>query len=147
MVNLQNYLYENIPIAQALEITVEQATTSRVVLKAPLHPNRTHKKTVFGGSLHAVMTLSCWSLLFVNLEKLSETIEIVIQKSEIDYLLPVNMDFRAECLFPEQARWLKFEKLLLKKGKAKIELKAQIYQQDRLAVNYRGIFAAIRINS
>lgn len=141
---LEEYLYFNIPLSKALGITIKEASSQRVIIQAPAHPNINHKKTIFGGSLHAVATLSCWCLAFINLKNLDVSVEIVIQNSQIDYLCPVTTDFYAECLFPPEENWQRFECALLKKGKAKIRLNAKIYQQERLAVDYYGMFAAIK---
>jgi thioesterase domain-containing protein len=104
--DLEQYLYQNIPLSQAIGIIVEEATLQKVILKAPLAPNINHKKTAFGGSLHAVATLACWSLIFINLQATPfASMEIVITASEIQYLMPVAADFFIECSFPDEARW------------------------------------------
>lgn len=141
---LHDYLYHHIPISQSFGITVAYAALDKVILNAPLQANINHKKTVFGGSLHAVATLSCWGLLFLNTRKLARPIELVIQSSRIDYLIPVTNDFSAECILPSSEIWERFEKMLIKKGKARIELAATIYHQEQLAVNFIGNFAALK---
>lgn len=143
---LEKYLAENIPISIALGIKLQQATFERVILKAPFTPNINHKNTVFGGSLHAVATLACWSLLFIHLKEWSIPVEIVILSSEVDYLMPVTTDFEVECRFPAEDAWLKFQQVLTRKGKAKIPLTAKIFQEGRLAVDYRGVFVALNAN-
>lgn len=140
---LETYLYEHIPIAKALGVHVEHFCSQKVVLSAPLANNINHKQTVFGGSLHAVATLACWSLLYVNLRK--ENVHIVIVKSNVAYHAPVDIDFQVECLTPEPAAWGRFMKMLHAKGKARIDLAAQIHLKDRLCVDYHGVFAAIRV--
>lgn len=140
---LQNYLQEHIPISTAMGVSVTEASCEKVVLTVPLHPNLNHKKTVFGGSLHAATTLACWSLIFLNLRDFEKSSEIVIAGSEILYLLPITADFKAECSLPEQAEWNKFLTILRKKGKAKIQLTAHIRQDNQIAVEFQGIFAAI----
>ncbi len=60
-------------------IRVDISSLEKVVLEAPFLNNINHKQTVFGGSLHAVTTLACWSLLHINLVALFEDpIQIVI---------------------------------------------------------------------
>lgn len=139
--SLENYLYTHIPLSSSMGIKVDQASTQLVVLNAPLAPNINHKKTVFGGSLHAVATLACWSLLHLLLADVDK--QIVITSSEIQYLAPVTMDFKTECRAPNVADWEHFIKAL-KKGKARIKLGAQIFQDGRLCVDYSGVFAAIQ---
>lgn len=141
--NLENYIFENIPISLALGIKVEKLSKEEVIISAPILNNVNHKKTVFGGSLHAVTTLACWSLVYFNLQALQRTYEIVIAKSTIEYLLPVTRDFQARCSIPSNIDWQRFVKTLTRHGKARIELTATIHQENQLAVDYHGSFVAI----
>ncbi len=137
---IQAYLAEHIPITNALGIALELDPHNNIIVNAPLKNNINHKMTAFGGSLHAVATLACWSFLYKQFIHQLEKIEIVISRSEIDYLLPVTSDFKAICSQPDSVSWEKFSKAFNKKGKARIILCAKIYQADRLAVNYYGTF-------
>ena len=143
--SLEDYLHKNIPISQAMGIKVVEALSQKVKLKAPFLNNINHKKTVFGGSLHAVATLACWSILHLHLKDEKASYQIVITKSEVDYLLPVDSDFTAECDMCKEASWQRFLKMLHAKGKAKIQLSAKIYQKDSLCVDYIGTFAALKL--
>jgi len=143
--DLQDYLFENIPLTRALGVSVIEASLERVVIGAPLDANLNHKRTAFGGSLHMMATLSCWGLLYLNLRKLSSPTEIVIAKSEIDYLLPVKEDFVAVSSFPKIEDWRRFESMLMKKGKGRLPMISTILSTDgRDAVTYRGEFAALK---
>ncbi|AIK95549.1 YiiD C-terminal domain-containing protein [Candidatus Odyssella acanthamoebae] len=139
---LQSYLYDHIPLSVALGVKVTQASCHKVVLTAPLEPNINHKQTAFGGSLHAVATLACWSLIYLNLKENSYLTEIVISKSEVKYSRPVTTDFTVECELDNQTDWLKFETMLHKKGIGRLRLNSKIYQADHLAVDYWGEFVA-----
>ena len=139
---LEKYLLEHIPISSAMGVRVFSASPKKIVLSAPFSNNINHKKTVFGGSLHAVATLACWSLLHVNLTEL-HNVHIVIASSEIAYLAPVASDFKAECCLPELEDWQRFLKILQKKGKARVKLSAKIFQGHQLCVEYSGVFAAL----
>ncbi|MCE2983935.1 MAG: YiiD C-terminal domain-containing protein [Parachlamydia sp.] len=105
---LEDYLHGHIPISQAMGITVEEATFDHVILKAPFQPNINHKKTVFGRSLHAVLTLACWSLLHLHLKDK----QIVITDSQITYLAPVTNDFKAICQAPDRQQMERLIKTL-----------------------------------
>lgn len=140
---LESYLLQHIPISAAIGIRVESASLQQIVLSAPLLNNINHKNTVFGGSLHAVATLACWSLLHVNLIG-EEDVQIVIASSEVSYLAPVISDFKAECLMADFSEWERFQKILQKKGKARLPLNAKIFQNSQLCVNYSGQFVAIK---
>ncbi len=102
--------YDSMPLCSAMGIEVIKAGPDRVILSAPLQPNINHKKTAFGGSLHSLTTLACFSLVHVNVKG-----EIVISGSEIEYLAPVTADFQAECKMPDPAEWERFLKIFQKK--------------------------------
>ncbi len=40
--------------------------------------------------------------------------------------------------------WNRFIKMLHSKGKGRIQLEAKIYQAEKLAVDYKGTFAALK---
>lgn len=141
---IEKYLHEHIPISQAMGIHVEEASLDTVVLKAIFANNINHKKTAFGGSLHAVATLACWSLLHVNLKDLVDDVQIVITHSDVSYKSPVTTDFKAISLKPEKDIWERFLKMLTAKGKARLDLSATIHQNDQLCVDYHATFAAIK---
>ncbi len=141
---LNEYIHEHIPLSQALGAVVKYASNEKIVVTAPFLNNINHKSTVFGGSLHAIATLACWGLLYTNLMNKLGNIDIVICKSEIDYLKPVTQDFEAVSLKPELEDWLKFEKRLERKGKSRLEIKSHIYEKGALAVSYLGLFAVLK---
>jgi thioesterase domain-containing protein len=142
--SLQEYLLEHIPISSAMGITVDSASTQKIILSAPISNNINHKKTVFGGSLHAVATLACWSLLHLNLKNIiDDNIQIVIANSEVAYTHPVTADFKAECAMPDRSDWDRFIKSLKKRKKARINLNAKIYENGKLCVDYSGVFVAL----
>lgn len=141
--SLERYLHLHIPISKDFGLKVVESSPRRVVLKAPLEPNLNHKKTAFGGSLHAVATLSCWALLHLNLRPLFPRVEIVISSSTIRYLSPVREDFTAVSEIPSSPLWEKFLTMLRKKGKSRIRLDAEIKGSDFTAVTFSADFVAI----
>ena len=139
---IEAYLHQHIPVSKAMGIQVECVSSHEVILQAPFSNNINHKQTVFGGSLHAVATLACWTFLHFHLKDLNP-LDLVITHSHVDYLLPVTSDFKVSCPMPENDTWQRFIKLLKKKGKGRIELHAKIFQNEKLAVDYTGTFAAL----
>lgn len=141
--NLEKYLHENIPLSAAMGVKVDFASKDHVILSAPFLPNINHKKTVFGGSLHAVATLACWSLLHVN----KSDLQIVIANSEVQYLMPVTKSFKAECKMPEPAIWERFAGSLERRGRARLHLQAKIFEEGVLCVDYAAAFVGIIVSS
>ncbi|NVJ97468.1 MAG: YiiD C-terminal domain-containing protein [Alphaproteobacteria bacterium] len=143
---LEAYLYKNIPLSMAMGVRVLDADKKEVVLSAPLSANINHKRTAFGGSLQAIATLSCWTLMHLNLKDTVKASEIVITASTIDYIRPVTSDFSAHATRPDKKRWEQFLKTFDRHGKARIQLTAHIMQGEDLAIDYTGSFAALRAN-
>jgi thioesterase domain-containing protein len=85
-----------------------------------------------------VVTLSGWSLLWCLLDEYEIAGKIVIQDSAIQYLLPVAKDFAARCCLPEEAQVTRFLKILGSKRRVRIELHAEIWEDQRLAVRFTG---------
>jgi thioesterase domain-containing protein len=143
---LQETLYREIPITKHLGITVESYDDEQLTLKAPIEPNRNHKQTAFAGSLNAVMTLAGWGLLWLVLGEQDLATTIVIQDSESSYLRPVTTDFSARCRKPNSARLVRFENMLRNKGKARLELLAEIDEGEEVAVLFKGRYVVFLHN-
>lgn len=135
---LEATLHHEIPITRSLGITVESYDGQILCLKAPLEPNINHKDTAFAGSLNALVTLSGWGLVWLMLKEARIAAKIVIQDSQVKYAQPVAADFVAACRKPDPAQVRRFETMLLKKGKARLELSAEIRNGDQPAVTFQG---------
>jgi thioesterase domain-containing protein len=135
---LQSVLLRTIPLTQHIGLSVISYEAGQLVLKAPLTPNINHQQTAFAGSLNALLTLAGWGQVWLILKELDLTGEIVIQDSSSNYLRPVNHDFVAACFRPEQEQIVRFTTGLQKKGIARLELCANIYTDDSVAVTFKG---------
>jgi thioesterase domain-containing protein len=140
---LQQTLAQEIPITEHLGIAVGGYDGKCLTLVAPLEQNVNHKQTAFGGSLNAVLTLAGWGLLWLLLKEHNIEAEIVIQESTISYLLPVTRDFSACCRQPGPAAIAAFENTLRKKGKARLELYAEIDEAGAVATAFKGRYVAL----
>ena len=113
--DLERFLHEKIPLTAAMGVHVEECDDSRLVLTAPLEPNRNHLGTAFGGSLHAIATLAGYSLLWWILRE--PQAHIVIRESTIRYNKAVEGTLRAVCLAPTTGEMSRFRESLEKKGR------------------------------
>ncbi|SFK43726.1 thioesterase domain-containing protein, putative [Methylophaga sulfidovorans] len=55
---LQQYLYQHIPLSAAMQVSVDHVSDEKVILRAPLTPNINYHETVFGGSASTLAILS-----------------------------------------------------------------------------------------
>lgn len=141
---LQDYLYQKIPISRAMGLKVIRAERAGVTLAAPLDPNVNHRDTAFGGSIASAAILACWSLVWVRLRKDAPGHRIVIHRSEVEYQAPVHGDFLAAAEAPSEARWDRFVEMLLRKGRARIHLDAVVSTPEgELCAVFHGHYVAL----
>lgn len=139
---LTEYLHRHIPLTAAMQLRVTDGGEGRIELLAPLPPNRNHRDTAFGGSLATLGIVSGWTLLQQELRRQELDARIVIQRSECDFVEPVDAEFTARCSLPAQD-WERFLATLRKRGRARITLHSSLSCAGREAVRHSGTFVAI----
>jgi thioesterase domain-containing protein len=142
---LERYLHEQIPLCAAMGVRVRMATSERVQLAAPLAPNVNHADTVFGGSAAALATLSAWALLHVRMAGAELPGRLVIQRSTMEYEHPIPGDFDAVCCFTDEPAWERFRATLLRRGRARLTLRAHLACGGRPMATFEGDFVALRL--
>jgi thioesterase domain-containing protein len=139
---INKYLAEHIPVSQALGASVTIFDAEHIRVTAPLTPNLNHRSTAFGGSLSTLGILAGWSIVNFKLRDASLNCRVVIQKSEMDFLHPVDGNFEAVARKPES--WEKFIKTLQRRGKARLELPSEILLKDKVVAKHNGIYVAVQ---
>lgn len=140
---VERYLHTHIPVTRAMKVAVRDISPAGVRLTAPLEPNINHRNTVFGGSLATVAILSAWTLIHVRLREAAIPSRIVIQRSSVDYLLPLHGEFEAFCPTPEPERWQRFIAGLTRRKRARIVLHAEMFGEGELAGRFEGAYVAM----
>lgn len=139
---LERYPHDQIPLSRAMGVQVVNISLNKVVLRAPLAPNINHRKTVFGGSANSVAVLAAWSLLNVRLSQAGLPSRILIQRSTMEYLLPIAGDFTAIAALDDNADWDRFTRMLRRKGRGRISLGTTLDFQGKPAAQFEGDFVA-----
>jgi thioesterase domain-containing protein len=140
---LRQYLYDHIPLSQAMQVEVLSAQPEGVVLGAPLPPNINHQETIFGGSASAVAILAAWSLLHVRLQHEGVHSRLVIQSNTMEYQLPIAGSFTARSYLEPDADWPRFLRTLARKGRARISVSSVLEFHGQQAGKLRGEFVAL----
>ncbi len=140
-----DYLHQHIPVTRAMSIRVLAESTEKLRLSAKLTPNLNHQETAFGGSIASIGILAGWTLIHLRLRSDEHRYKIVIQKSEIEFLLPIEDDFEAECPFPSEQVWTPFHAGLDRKGRARIDLQSSVTVNQQVAAIIRGTFVAKKL--
>lgn len=140
---LEATMHRLIPITRTMGIGVIEHRRNRVALKAPLGPNINHTGTAFGGSLSTLATLCGWALLHMLLVEQGLDATILIRKGTTTYLAPVHGDFEAICEVADNEILDELLNTLKRKGRAAIELAAEISMEDTPAVRFRGSYVVL----
>lgn len=143
--DLEAFLHEKIPLTRAMGLHVAESSAERLVLEAPLAPNRNHLGTAFGGSLHALPTLAGYGVVWMLLHAagLGEG-HVVLKRSSAAYRAPVAGTLRAVCRRPPSAAAREFIADLRRHRKARMDLAATVEGADgRPAVEFSGTFVAL----
>lgn len=141
---LGEYLRRQIPLAAAMDVTVDAADAAGVRLRAPLPPNVNHHGTVFGGSISALALLSAWTALHLRLHAEAIPSELVIQRNTVEYLRPVEDVLEAFCAGPPAADWERFVSTLCRRGRARVVVRAELRSAGELVATFQGSFVATR---
>jgi thioesterase domain-containing protein len=140
---LERFLFEKIPLAKALAIRVVRVNGESAEISAPLAPNMNHMGTAFGGSLNAVLVLTCYSWLFNALEERGLAAHVVLKGNTIKYRCPVDNDFSAICSSPPKVEVERFFTTMKRKNRAQILLKAVVPWNGGIASEFDGVFVAV----
>ncbi|WIY54233.1 YiiD C-terminal domain-containing protein [Devosia sp. YIM 151766] len=139
---LAQILHDGIPLSRAMHVSVISASAAEVVLEAPLDPNINVHGTMFGGSVATLGLLAAWSLLHLRLEAEGIANQLVIQKTAMDYLLPIQGRVRPAARL-EAADWQKFRHMLERRGKARVTVTAEMLFEGKVAARMVGEFVAM----
>lgn len=141
---LEAFLHEKIPLTKAMSLHVAESSAHRLVLEAPLGPNRNHLGTAFGGSLHTLPILACYSALWTLLREAGLDGHVVVRNSAADYRQPVKGRIRAVCPRPTADLAAKFIGDLRRHKKARMALTAIVEgTRGQPAVEFTGNFVAV----
>jgi len=140
---LERYMMDTIPQARHMQIGVGAFDAAGLTLTAPLAPNINHEQTAFGGSMTSLATLSCWGFVWLLLEDTSK-LHIVVSDAHMRYLKPITSMLEARCLAPDHLILKRFLDTLARRGRARLELRAEMRQDQELCADYTGNFVAYR---
>ena len=144
--DVERYLHDHIPITQAMAITVVRADTGGVELAAPLGANINHRSTVFGGSAISVAILAGWTLVHLwtlELDRLGRY-RVVISRTAMDYLAPIQGDFSASCTPPADT-FDRFTRALERRRRGAVDLTARVTADGLDAASFSGSYVAMRL--
>ena len=90
--NLQDKIHRHIPLAKAMQFTIDELNTGGIRVSAPLEPNINIHGTGFAGSIYSLAVLTGWALCTHILEDAAIDAELVVARAEIRYRAPVTAE-------------------------------------------------------
>lgn len=139
---LEALLHERIPISAAMGVRVVIADHDQVVLQAPFQPNVNPHGTAFGGSISTLALMAGWSMAYIRLVEHGYGEHVVIRHTKMDYNFPITGSFQAICLAPREGVVEKFVHHIERRGRGRIELKADVLSGGEVAATFHGEFVA-----
>ncbi|MCY6355936.1 YiiD C-terminal domain-containing protein [Clostridium sp. ZS2-4] len=140
----EQYLHKKIPITKTMKFSILEFTPYKVRVVAKLEANTNHMSTAFGGSINSLMTVCGWSMAYINIKEIDPNAHIVLQKSNINYLAPINNDFVAECVLSDAEDKKNFLEMYNERKKSKLKLKVSCYDGETLAAEFQGQYVALK---
>lgn len=140
---LQRCLHERLPLTRAMQLSVVSIAADGLVLAAPLEPNLNHHETVFGGSAVTLAITAAWSLVYVRLQDAGIGGDLVIQRNTMEYERPMRGDFTARAFLADGSTWSGFKRMLLRRGRARITVRAVLECQGQVSGRLEGEFVAL----
>ncbi len=142
--DLDAYLARHIPLTRSMGVKLGGWDNRGLSLVAPLAPNLNDKGTAFAGALATLVTLSGWALTHLTLREHGERADVVIARSRIEYLRPVEEEIVAVCRMPEEGAVGDLLGHYSTRGRARWELWATVGAGGKPAVEFRGLYVAQR---
>lgn len=144
---LERLIVEEMPITQHLEFSLVADERGRVRASAPLQPNANHMGSAFGGSLSMLATVTGWAMMHQvvqdAVEDMKRRVEVIIQESDIEYMRPVYENISVVCERPDEDALDRFQQMLDRWGRARLDLKCKIDAAGERAVTFIGRYVAL----
>ena len=141
---IERYVLDNIPITAHMGVQLVSLDDREIRWKAPLQPNLNHRQTAFGGSIATMGIIASWTLVWLKLKDCGIEHRIVIQNSSTNYLSPIEQDFEVVGYWPDDRVWDRFQTTLMRRGRARIFLNADIMANGAIAGRHEGVYVALR---
>jgi thioesterase domain-containing protein len=148
---LERLIVEKMPITEHLEFELAADDQGRLRASATQQPNTKHMGSAFGGSLSMLATETGWAMMHQlvqeamhdAMEDMRHRVEVMIQESDIEYLRPVYENISVVCEPPDEDAQERFQEMLDRWGRARLELECKINEAGERAVTFIGQYVAL----
>jgi thioesterase domain-containing protein len=144
LADITKLLHKELPLTGAMGVQLTAWDGGSVQLTAPLEPNVNHTATAFGGSIASLAILAGYTALFLLLRDRSIAAHLLIQKSAIDFLRPIDTSLTATATLPAASDLQTFLDTLQQKRRSRLTMESRILANQTLAATHTGLYVAIR---
>lgn len=137
-----NWLHGEIPLTAAMQIDRVEFDGETLSMHAPLAPNLNDKGTGFAGSTSGLATLSGWCIITLWLRERGIDADVMIARSEVEYLAPLTEDLQTSVSLPEPQLMAAFEQRLKVRGRARLPLTVLLGDSAAPVLKLNGDYAA-----
>jgi len=139
---LEETLHKEVPLTRDMGVRVEAHDGQELVFSADLQPNINIHGTAFGGSLYSICAVVCWGMLHLKFQEAGLPGHSVLGGAKINYKRPIKSHIVARCKLPEDGSFESFLETLKGGERARVELIAEIFADEKLAVQFVGSYSA-----
>lgn len=108
-----------------------------------MEPNRNDKGTAFAGSIASMLALAGWAAITLSLREAGIEAEVMIVKSEMEYVAAANTALFAEAAVPEEET-ARIVQELNGRGRSRIALQAHLHSGATGCASMSASYAVIR---
>jgi thioesterase domain-containing protein len=143
LLEITERLHREIPLTGVMAATVTAWDGRRVTVSAPLAPNHNHTETAFGGSIAALGILAGYAALHLLLQERGVAAHVLIQKSTMEFVRPIDTDFVAVATLPAETEVKAFLDAVQHKRRGRMTVESTVLSGETVAATHVGIYVAI----
>ena len=144
--DMQDFLYQHIPLASAMQVNIDSYDGLHLVLSAPLACNSNDKGSAFAGSISSLATMSGWiALMLWTKDHYEGEFLVAVAHADIHYKKPILTDFTARATLPHGDALAQLHKTLLHKGRGRAQLHIEVCDGHGVAVTQVAEYAVWRV--
>lgn len=142
--DIQAFFEQYVPQMKAAQIRLQDYDGHCLKLRAPLAPNINDKGTAFGGSVGNICMVAGWSMTCLVSREAGFDGDLVIAKSELEFLRPLRSDIYAQVRKPDAFAVAAFAERFRAKGRSSLQLEVRVSDElGELCARFKGKYALV----
>ena len=144
-ITLQEMIRQEIPLCDAMDLTVEVLTEKKITISAPMSANKNNHGSFFAGSIYSLSAITGWGLLTNYAHTNFAGSGVVVRKANAEYFHPIiDKKLTLSCEMPDPTIMEPFVERLNEKGRARLSLSIDIVSDEKLAVRFSGAYTILK---